>query len=218
MLSTRDEDRMSLLKSVPTTAWIVGATVAVAALTPVVGQVATSPAPATAVAVPATAAPVTPTQRTTPPATTRPPNSSSGSPIPQTPAPNTPAATGAVVGTAAATLGHIAADGHGLTLYMSVLDSNDPPHSVCRSIRCLTAWKPLYLPGPGVEPTAEGGVDPLLLGSLRRGDGTWQATLHGWPLYLYSGDREPGDVHGQGLKGTWFALTPAGKPIRVGDV
>ncbi|MFE4922281.1 hypothetical protein [Streptomyces sp. NPDC056661] len=55
------------------------------------------------------------------------------------------------------------------------------------------------------------GIDGALLGSLKRSDGTWQATLGGWPLYLFDKDQAPGDVRGEGLKGTWHAIAPDGK-------
>jgi len=30
------------------------------------------------------------------------------------------------------------------------------------------------------------------------------------PLYLFSGDQQPGDTNGQGVGGVWFAVTPDG--------
>ena len=44
-----------------------------------------------------------------------------------------------------------------------------------------------------------------------RSDGDVQATLGGWPLYVFIKDKKPGDVFGEGVKGTWHVLNPAGK-------
>jgi predicted lipoprotein with Yx(FWY)xxD motif len=58
---------------------------------------------------------------------------------------------------------------------------------------------------------AVSGIDSKLLGTLARPDGTVQLTLAGWPLYRYAKDANPGDTKGQGVGGTWYASTPAGK-------
>jgi predicted lipoprotein with Yx(FWY)xxD motif len=73
----------------------------------------------------------------------------------------------------------------------------------------LTAWKPVYVGKGGV--VAGAGVDQAKLGKVVRPDGDVQATLGGWPLYLFIKDKVPGDVLGEGVKGTWHALSPAGK-------
>jgi Secreted repeat of unknown function len=54
------------------------------------------------------------------------------------------------------------------------------------------------------------GVDRSLLGTIKRPDGSVQLTLHGWPLYRYAGDTAPGQINGEGLDGTWFAVHPTG--------
>jgi predicted lipoprotein with Yx(FWY)xxD motif len=51
------------------------------------------------------------------------------------------------------------------------------------------------------------------VGTISRPDGTRQITLDGRPLYTYSGDSGAGTVAGQGVKGIWWAVTPAGKEI-----
>jgi predicted lipoprotein with Yx(FWY)xxD motif len=106
-------------------------------------------------------------------------------------------------------LGPTAVDAEGFTVYLSVLDSTDPPRSVCVSKTCLTAWKPVYVGRGGV--VAGAGVNQAKLGKVVRPDGDVQATLGGWPLYLFVKDKAPGDVLGEGVKGTWHALNPAGK-------
>ena len=55
------------------------------------------------------------------------------------------------------------------------------------------------------------GVDPALVSTVKRADGTEQATLAGWPLYTYAKDEAPGQWKGQGVGGTWFVVRPDGK-------
>jgi predicted lipoprotein with Yx(FWY)xxD motif len=189
-----------MFKNLPTMLWVIGATIAVAAFSPAVGNVATS-APAAvqppAVQQPAANPSVTPSP--TPPPSTEPS------------APTTPPAADAPVVIKAGTtkLGPTAVNDEGLTVYLSVLDSTDPPRSVCVSKTCLTAWKPVYVGKGGV--IAGAGVDQAKVGKVVRPDGDVQATLGGWPLYLFIKDKVPGDVLGEGVKGTWHALSPAGK-------
>jgi predicted lipoprotein with Yx(FWY)xxD motif len=58
--------------------------------------------------------------------------------------------------------------------------------------------------GPGVTGT---------LGTIKRADGSTQATYDGHPLYTYVGDSAPGQAHGNGLNlngGLWHEVTPSG--------
>jgi predicted lipoprotein with Yx(FWY)xxD motif len=109
-------------------------------------------------------------------------------------------------------LGLTAVDADGFTLYLSVLDGTNPPKSVCVSQTCLSAWKPVYVKKAGV--IAGAGVAQARLGTVVRPDKDVQATLGGWPLYRFSGDKRPGDVFGEGVKGTWHAISPTGKRAR----
>ncbi|GAA1640821.1 hypothetical protein GCM10009744_33420 [Kribbella alba] len=106
-------------------------------------------------------------------------------------------------------LGSTAVDAEGFTLYLSVLDGTDPSKSVCVSQTCLSAWKPVYVKEAGV--IAGAGVVQEALGTVVRPDKDVQATLGGWPLYRYAQDTKPGDVLGEGVKGTWHAISPAGR-------
>jgi predicted lipoprotein with Yx(FWY)xxD motif len=184
-----------MFKNLPTTLWLVGATIAVAALSPVVGQVATTTPPVAPQ--PAPVATATPT-----------PSAKSAKPLPS--ATKTPDADAVVVRAARTELGPVAVDAEGFTLYLSVLDSTDPPRSVCLSRKCVADWRPLYVPD-GAEPVAGKGIQPSLLGVVQRKDGTRQATLGGWPLYTFEQDQAPGDVDGDGVKGTWHAISPSGR-------
>jgi predicted lipoprotein with Yx(FWY)xxD motif len=51
------------------------------------------------------------------------------------------------------------------------------------------------------------------VGTITRDDGTVQATLDGWPLYYWQGDKAPGDATGQGVQGVWWVLTPGGARV-----
>ncbi|WP_083934029.1 hypothetical protein [Kribbella catacumbae] len=176
-----------MLKSLPTMLWVVGATVAVAALSPAVGNIATTAPPV--VATPPAAAPSAP-----PPA--------------KATKPLAPVEEPAVIKAGTTKLGLVAVDADGFTLYMSVLDSKNPSKSVCVSKTCLAAWKPVYVKKAGV--LAGAGVRQAKVGKVVRPDKDIQATLGGWPLYRFAKDKKPGDVLGEGIKGTWHVLTPAG--------
>jgi predicted lipoprotein with Yx(FWY)xxD motif len=103
-------------------------------------------------------------------------------------------------------LGKIVADGKGRTLYRYDGDSAWPMKSNCTGT-CLGSWKP----AKPVDKSKISGIDPRLLSTYKRPDGTEQLTIDCWPLYWYTGDKKPGDVNGQGKQGKWHAATPDGK-------
>ncbi|MGW0517077.1 hypothetical protein [Crossiella sp. NPDC003009] len=109
-----------------------------------------------------------------------------------------------------AQLGEVVTDANGKTLYRFDKDTAKPPKSNCAD-KCLEAWPPALVEG---QPTVQG-VDSALVGSLKRADGTEQLTLAGWPLYTFAKDTAPGEAKGQGVQGTWFAATPAGKKAKA---
>jgi len=102
-------------------------------------------------------------------------------------------------------LGEVVTDGKGWTLYRFDEDSADPPTSACDG-DCATAWPPV----PADDVAATTGIDPELLGSVERSDGSTQLTLGGRPVYRYAKDAEPGDTKGHGIGGTWHALAADG--------
>lgn len=57
------------------------------------------------------------------------------------------------------------------------------------------------------------GVDPALVGTLDRADGTVQMTLGGWPLYRFVDDAAPGDTLGEDVGGNWSAVARDGKAL-----
>jgi len=104
-------------------------------------------------------------------------------------------------------IGDYVSDGAGRTLYRFDNDSAKPPKSTCNG-DCAKTWPPLLIKSPGkIFPT---GIDPQILGYVERADGHCQVTINGWPVYYFAGDEKPGDFHGQGLSGKWFAVTATG--------
>ncbi|WP_018684983.1 hypothetical protein [Actinokineospora enzanensis] len=107
-------------------------------------------------------------------------------------------------------LGPIVTDRGGMTLYRFDKDTASPSKSNCAG-DCAKKWPPLLVPaGAAVE-----GLDPAVLGTVDRGDGTRQVTVGGWPVYHFSEDKVPCDTKGQGVGGTWFTLTATGKKAGV---
>ncbi|GAA3955869.1 COG4315 family predicted lipoprotein [Actinoplanes auranticolor] len=104
-------------------------------------------------------------------------------------------------------IGTYVTDGAGRTLYRFDEDSNKPPKATCNG-DCAKAWPPLLIKSPGkIFPK---GINPKILGYVERADGTCQVTINGWPVYYFAKDAEPGDILGQGVNGTWFAVDPKG--------
>ncbi|WP_181766841.1 SCO0930 family lipoprotein [Streptomyces albidus (ex Kaewkla and Franco 2022)] len=107
-------------------------------------------------------------------------------------------------------LGKILSDAKGRTLYRFDKDSAWPMKSNCKG-SCLDTWKPAQ----PVDKSKIEGVDPKLLTTYKRADGTEQLTIDCWPLYWFTGDKEPGDINGQGKGGVWHAATDKGKKAGV---
>ncbi|MBB1258945.1 SCO0930 family lipoprotein [Streptomyces alkaliterrae] len=111
-----------------------------------------------------------------------------------------------------AKLGEIVTDSAGWTLYRFENDTAKPPSSNCDG-DCAKAWPPV----PADDAAAAGGMDPELLGKVKRSDGTSQLTLGGWPVYRYAQDTTPGDTKGQGVGGNWNVLAADGGKASVQD-
>jgi predicted lipoprotein with Yx(FWY)xxD motif len=89
----------------------------------------------------------------------------------------------------------------GFTLYWFVPDTATT--SKCGG-SCATFWPPVK--GPA---TAGAGVTGKLA-TIKRADGSAQATYNGHPLYTYVGDHAPGQATGDGLNvngGVWHEVT-----------
>jgi predicted lipoprotein with Yx(FWY)xxD motif len=92
----------------------------------------------------------------------------------------------------------------GFTLYWFAPDT--ATKSNCNG-SCAAIWPPV--PGPA---TAGPGVTGKL-GTIKRSDGSTQATYDGHPLYTYVADTAPGQAHGNGLNvsgGLWHEVTASG--------
>jgi predicted lipoprotein with Yx(FWY)xxD motif len=89
----------------------------------------------------------------------------------------------------------------GFTLYWFVPDTATT--SKCNA-SCAAFWPPVM--GPA---TAGAGVTGKLA-TIKRADGSMQATYNGHPLYTYVGDQAPGQATGDGLNvngGVWHEVT-----------
>jgi predicted lipoprotein with Yx(FWY)xxD motif len=114
----------------------------------------------------------------------------------------------AVVTTASnSSLGTVLVNSQGMTLYH--LGGEQNGKFICTSSACVGVWHPLTAPSSGA-PSGEVGS----LGTVKRPDGTTQVTYKGLPLYTFTGDRQPGEAKGQGIKdvGTWSVLATSGAP------
>lgn len=108
-------------------------------------------------------------------------------------------------------IGQYMSDGSGRSLYRFDKDTATPPASTCAA-QCATTWPPVTI-ARGQSIFVDG-VDPQLVGFIERADGSCQITIGGWPVYFFSKDKLPGDLLGQGVGGTWFAVTSNGGKAR----
>ncbi|MEV7103778.1 SCO0930 family lipoprotein [Streptomyces atroolivaceus] len=105
-------------------------------------------------------------------------------------------------------LGDIVVDRRGMTVYRFKKDSAWPMKSACTG-DCLEKWPVV---GPVPKNDVEG-VTTKGYATFDRPDGIQQQSLDCWPLYTFSGDAEPGDTNGQGVGGTWYAVSPDAKLV-----
>ncbi|HEV8175039.1 MAG TPA: hypothetical protein VGP91_15460 [Actinoplanes sp.] len=113
--------------------------------------------------------------------------------------------------TPSAEIGTYVTDGAGRTLYRFDNDSATPPRATCNN-DCAAAWPPLLIKSPGkIYPN---GINPKIIGYVERADHTCQVTINGHPVYYFVTDSRPGDINGQGVNGTWFAVSPTGGRTR----
>jgi predicted lipoprotein with Yx(FWY)xxD motif len=91
----------------------------------------------------------------------------------------------------------------GFTVYSFALDT--PATSNCNGT-CAANWPPVTgsVTAPGVKGT---------FGTIKRSDGSVQATFDGHPLYTFTADTSPGQAKGNGLTafgGLWHEDTTSG--------
>jgi predicted lipoprotein with Yx(FWY)xxD motif len=100
---------------------------------------------------------------------------------------------------------------NGLTLYSFAPDT--PTTSKCNGT-CAQNWPPVKGPVTGAGLTGT-------FGTIKRSDGSAQATFDRHPLYTFVGDTAPGQNRGNGLNaagGLWHEITTSGSaaPIPAG--
>jgi predicted lipoprotein with Yx(FWY)xxD motif len=91
----------------------------------------------------------------------------------------------------------------GFTLYSFAPDTSTT--SNCNGT-CAQNWPPLN--GPATASGIKG-----TFGTIKRSDGSTQATFDGHPLYTFVGDTAPGQAKGNGLNaagGLWHEITTSG--------
>jgi len=108
--------------------------------------------------------------------------------------------------TAKTSVGTVLTNTQGFTLYWFAKDTSTT--SAC-SGACAGAWPPVI-----GRPVAASGVTLSgKLGTIKRSDGSLQATYDGHPLYTYAGDTAPGQVSGNDINGfgaLWYATMASG--------
>jgi predicted lipoprotein with Yx(FWY)xxD motif len=126
-----------------------------------------------------------------------------GSPV----GPSSGAAGGAASGPALKTISihgvTVLTNAKGRTLYWFAPDTSTK--SACNGT-CAAYWPPVY----GAQKLAAG--VPGTLGTIRRADGTTQATYDGHPLYTYIADTAPGQASGNNINlngGLWHEVVAA---------
>lgn len=107
--------------------------------------------------------------------------------------------------------GTVLFDGRGFALYAFTKDTLG--RSACAGA-CAKAWPPYPVTG---KPAAGQGVEARRLGTIRRRNGSLQATYAGRPLYYYVGDRKPRQILCQNVRefgGLWLVVRPNGTVVR----
>jgi predicted lipoprotein with Yx(FWY)xxD motif len=113
------------------------------------------------------------------------------------------AATASTVKTATIAGVTVLTSSNGFTLYSFAPDTSTT--SKCTGT-CAQNWPPLS------GPVTAAGVTGTF-GTIKRADGSVQATFDGHPLYTFAGDTAPGQAKGNGLNangGLWHEITTSG--------
>lgn len=119
----------------------------------------------------------------------------------------------AKVGLRKTNLGTILVSSSGRTLYEFTRDR--PRTDTCVKIKeCSESWPGLKTGG---KPIAGPGVRASLLSTIRLPGGAMQVTYAGHALYLYTGDRGPGETSYVGERafgGRWYAIDASGRAVK----
>ena len=111
----------------------------------------------------------------------------------------------------------VVVDGNGRTVYL--LTSASQKNVPCDDASgCTKVWPDLALPDGTSAATAGPGLQQSLLGTMKLSSGETYPTYGGYLMYEFTGDSGPAQGNGQGISsfgGTWYALTPAGTPLKT---
>jgi predicted lipoprotein with Yx(FWY)xxD motif len=132
---------------------------------------------------------------------------SASSPSATAPATDPVASTDTVKTATVGSVGTILIDSSGRSLYLYTADKQKA--TTCTGA-CAKAWPPLVVSG---TPVAGSGVKSSMLGTIKDPDGKTQVTYNHWPLYTFAG--ASGQVKGEGVEGSWFAVTAAGTEAKA---
>lgn len=132
--------------------------------------------------------------------------SATSAPAPSATASAAAAAAAVELKTESTKLGTVLVDKKGKTIYWFAKDTSTT--SACTGA-CATAWPPVI----GMPQAAAGSTLTGKFGTIRRSDGTVQATYEGHPLYTFEGDTAPGQTNGNGViafGAAWSVITISG--------
>jgi predicted lipoprotein with Yx(FWY)xxD motif len=107
-------------------------------------------------------------------------------------------------------LGNYLVNQSGFTLYYFENDSDVFGKSTCTG-DCALLWPPFY----ASDLTLPADLRAVEFGEVIRADGQKQTTFKSWPLYLYSKDKEPEDINGEGVEGLWHIIDPNNQPQMI---
>ena len=107
-------------------------------------------------------------------------------------------------------LGKIVVNGKGMSAYYFDLDRAHSGVSVCSGI-CSANW-PAILTST-TRPHVAG--IKAVVGSIPLKGGKHQVTINGRPIYTFAFDKVAGQIKGEGAQGVWYAISPAGKEVKV---
>jgi predicted lipoprotein with Yx(FWY)xxD motif len=127
-------------------------------------------------------------------------------------APPAAAGSSSQIKTASTSVGTVLVTSQGFTMYWFAIDT--PTTSNCSS-SCTSLWPPVKGPVSAASGVSLSGT----FGTIKRSDGTTQATYMGHPLYTYKADTSAGMVVGNGINssgGVWWAMTPSGAKAKAG--
>ena len=110
-------------------------------------------------------------------------------------------------------LGEIVVDKNGMTVYRFAKDSAWP----MKSTASASAWRSGRSSRRSTPTTPRASTQEGLAIRLRPARRPKQQTIDCWPIYTFAGDKKPGDTNGQGVGGTWYAIT-GGQAARRAEV